>query len=370
MHQAHTDDAEEGQIALQALGLLEQAVLDFAARLEHLVPDLDAPAFPVPLHLLGGGLEVLDGQVRQQHPADRLAPRGRRLFGRADQGDADRLARARGFGVRSAALGRLDGYLRNAYLDTGGACLAPPVAGNLDRQTAEGGRLTERIEHPYAARAVLGHELAIGARTDQILRAQFLRVRQELEEIRLSIRHRDDRHTRGRTLDRLLERYQPLRTLFLLDRRDLQALDPLLIVFLGDLPSRPDTLAQDPQWYTQGREGERVVHDQAPVMRRVTLADRSQAAGLEVAAVGKEHRILHHQHCTATTGHARSRRFPMRLEDPRRARLGVVEQPIRRLRARPIAARFIDRRGRRLGQLFGGFQQATVQTFVSQVGAA
>ena len=36
MHQAHADDAKEGQIALQAAGLLEQAVLDLAAGLQHL----------------------------------------------------------------------------------------------------------------------------------------------------------------------------------------------------------------------------------------------------------------------------------------------------------------------------------------------
>ena len=104
-------------------------------------------------------------------------------------------------------------------------------------------------------------------------------------------------------------------------------------------------------------------------MRRVTLADRSQAAGLDVRAVREEHRILHHQHRPTATGHALRRRFPMRLENPRRARLRIVEQSIRRLRARPIAARLVDRRGRRLGQLFRGLQQATVQTFVAQVSA-
>ena len=104
-------------------------------------------------------------------------------------------------------------------------------------------------------------------------------------------------------------------------------------------------------------------------MRSITLADRSQAPSLDVAAIREEHRVLHHQHRPTATGHAQSGRFRVRLEDPRCARLRVVEQPIRRLRARPIAARLIDRRGRRFGQLFRGFQQATVQTFVAQISA-
>jgi hypothetical protein len=192
---------------------------------------------------------------------------------------------------------------------------------------------------------------------------------EELEEVRFPIRYRDDRHARGGALDRLAQRHQPLRALFLLDRGDLQALDLLLIVFLGDLPSCPDTLAQDPERHTRGREGQRVVHDQAPVMRAVALADRSQAAGLCMRAVRKKYRILHDQHRATAAGDALRSRLPMRLENPRRTRLRVVEQPIRRLRARPIAARLVDRRGRRLGQLFRGFEQATVQAFVAQVSA-
>ncbi|RCN55696.1 hypothetical protein [Acidiferrobacter thiooxydans] len=63
MHQAHADDAEKRQIALEAQGLLEQAVLDLAAGFEHLMPDLDAPAPPIPPHLLGGGREVFDDEI-------------------------------------------------------------------------------------------------------------------------------------------------------------------------------------------------------------------------------------------------------------------------------------------------------------------
>src|SRR5712692_10465528 len=59
----------------------------------------------------------------------------------------------------------------------------------------------------------------------------------------------------------------------------------------------------------------------------------------------------------------------MRLQYPRRTRLRVVEQSIRRLRVRPIAAGFVDRRGWRLGQLFRSLEQATIQAFVAQVSA-
>src|ERR1039457_2722980 len=46
MHQAYPDDAKEGQITLQALGLLEHAVLDLAARFEHLVQISMPQRFP------------------------------------------------------------------------------------------------------------------------------------------------------------------------------------------------------------------------------------------------------------------------------------------------------------------------------------
>jgi hypothetical protein len=58
----------------------------------------------------------------------------------------------------------------------------------------------------------------------------------------------------------------------------------------------------------------------------------------------------------------------MRLENPRRARLRVVEQSVGRLCARPIAARLVDRRARGLSQLLRSFEQATVQAFVAQIG--
>ncbi|RCN55726.1 hypothetical protein C4900_07315 [Acidiferrobacter thiooxydans] len=63
MHQAHADDAKEGQIAFQAQDLFEQPVLDLAARFEHFVPGLDAPALAVPAHLLDSRCEVIDRQV-------------------------------------------------------------------------------------------------------------------------------------------------------------------------------------------------------------------------------------------------------------------------------------------------------------------
>ena len=85
-------------------------------------------------------------------------------------------------------------------------------------------------------------------------------------------------------------------------------------------------------------------------------------------SVREEHRILHHQHRSTVPGHTLDGRIDMRLENARRARLRVVKKPIRRLRARPAAARFVDRRGRRSGQLFRGFEQATVQAFVAQIG--
>src|ERR1035441_3131310 len=217
MHQAYPDDAKEGQITLQALGLLEHAVLDLAARFEHLVPDLDAPALPVPAHLLGGGLEVFDTQVRQQYPTDRLAAGRRRLLGRADEGDSHRLARARRLGVCSAAPRRLDRDFGDAHLDARRTCFAPPVARHRYRAGAARWCDGQCLEHAGAALAVFWHEFAIGACADQILRAQLLRLRQELEEVRLPIRYRDDRHARGGALDRLVQRNEPLRALLLLD---------------------------------------------------------------------------------------------------------------------------------------------------------
>src|SRR5271170_2726473 len=53
VHQAHADDAEQRQIALQTIRRLKLTVFDFAARFQHLVPDLDPPATAVPLDLLG-----------------------------------------------------------------------------------------------------------------------------------------------------------------------------------------------------------------------------------------------------------------------------------------------------------------------------
>ena len=60
---------------------------------------------------------------------------------------------------------------------------------------------------------------------------------------------------------------------------------------------------------------------------------------------------------------------PQHLAEDRRGTCEVVEQPIRCLCAGPRAARFIDRRTGRLGQIFRGFHQVSVQTFVVLAGA-
>ena len=111
------------------------------------------------------------------------------------------------------------------------------------------------------------------------------------------------------------------------------------------------------------------MHDQPMLARTAALTNRTQTARLGMLAIGKEDRILHHQHRPTMRGHALGGRLNMRLENRRRTGLRVVKQPIRRLRARPIATRLVDRRGGRFSQLFCRFAQATIQTFVAQIGA-
>jgi hypothetical protein len=67
---------------------------------------------------------------------------------------------------------------------------------------------------------------------------------------------------------------------------------------------------------------------------------------------------------------------PSRLSQTResvescRTGLAVVKQAICRLRTRPIATRFVDRRAGRLRQLFRSLDQTTIQTLVGQIHAA
>ena len=105
-------------------------------------------------------------------------------------------------------------------------------------------------------------------------------------------------------------------------------------------------------------------------MRGITLANRAEAPGLDMPAVGEKHRILHDQYRALAAGYARGCCLPVGLQDLGRTCLGVVEQPIRRLRARPRPARLVDRRAGRLGQMFRGFHQATIQAFVGEVGTS
>ena len=102
----------------------------------------------------------------------------------------------------------------------------------------------------------------------------------------------------------------------------------------------------------------RVVHDQTPIMRLVALADRSQAPGLGVLAVGEKHGILRHQHRSAGRHHPPGCRRNMRLANRLGTGLVVAEKAICSLRARPIPTRLVDRRGGRLSQRLSGFDQA------------
>src|ERR1022692_756499 len=98
VHQSHPDDAEEREVASETFSGLEQTVLDFAPRFEHLVPSLNAPAFCIPLNLLGCTVEVRDGQVREQNPADRSLALRRGALRGPYHVHADRLRRTRCLG--------------------------------------------------------------------------------------------------------------------------------------------------------------------------------------------------------------------------------------------------------------------------------
>src|SRR5450759_399424 len=328
VHQPHPDDAEEGQIASEAFGGLEQTVLDLAARLEHLVPGLNAPAFPIPLDLLGCGLEVFDRQVRQQHPADRSLPLRRGALGGSNHVYADRLRRTRCLGV-AASLRRLDRGLRHAHANIRLPSLALAVAGNLHRQGAEHFGAGERFQKALEACALFGHEQSIGARTDEETRALLLRLREKFEEVRFPIGHRDDLNAARGALQRLAQRLKPLGAFLLLDRCALQPLDLLLIAFLRNRLARPDVLTQQTQRHARGRKGQRVMHDQPALVLAIAAADRPQTSGLRMLAIGEEHRVLDGQHRSAHGSHAFDCGLDMRRENDFRARITVVKQTIR-----------------------------------------
>jgi len=193
-------------------------------------------------------------------------------------------------------------------------------------------------------------------------------LREKLEEIRFPIRYRDGLHAARRERHCLTQGLQPLGTLLLLDRCALQALDRLLIAFVGNLPARPDLLAQQTQRHARGRKRQRVMHDQPAFVLTVAVADRPNAFCLRMVAVAEEYGVLHDQHRSAHGQHALDRGLNVRRKNRLRARLAVVKQTIRRLRARPISTGFINRRARRARQLFGSLDQATIQAFVRQVG--
>jgi len=90
---------------------------------------------------------------------------------------------------------------------------------------------------------------------------------------------------------------RPFELFLLLDRRDLQALDLLLIVPLPGLRTAPRGSGSGIRALPQGREGKRVGHDEAPVMRLVALAKGKGTyptpSGLSAALWFQGHITLH-----------------------------------------------------------------------------
>ncbi len=192
---------------------------------------------------------------------------------------------------------------------------------------------------------------------------------EKLEEIRFPIGERDHRNPRRRARHRLSERQPPLGAFLLLDRRALQTHDLVHRILFRDRPACPKVLAQQPERHARGGKSQCIVQDQAAIPGVVALANRSQAPRLDVLAVGEENGVLHHQNRTTVRRHALDGGRDMRRENGRRPRLRIIKQTIRRLRARPITTRLVDRRHGRLGQRFGDFDQATIQTLVGQIDA-
>lgn len=368
MNQSHPDDAEERAVAAETCSGLEQAFLYLAAGLEDFVPSLYAPASRIPLTLLDRAVEIWHGQIGEQDPANRLLPFGRIGLGGRNHLHSDRLRGTRGLGG-SASLGRFERDRREAHLNLRGTCFALAVAGNLHREGAEHPGAGIGVQNAVKAPTLLGHEQAIGACANEKTRALLSGIREKLEDIRFPSRHRDDRRAARRALYCLSQCLQPLRTLLLFDRCALQALDRLLIAFVGNLPARPDVLTQQAQRYARRCKRQRVMHDQAPIVLTVAVADRPNASGLRMVAVAEKYGVLHVQHWAAHGKHALDRGLQLRGENRLWSRLAVVERTVRCLRARPIPTGFIDRRAGRARQLFGGLDQAAIQAFVRQIGA-
>src|SRR5216684_257238 len=186
MHQAYANDAEEREVARETFGGLKQAVLDLAARLQHLVPSLYAPASRVPLNLLDCTVEIWHGQIGEQHPANRLLPLGRGALRRRNHLHTDRLRRARGLGG-SAPVWRFDRDRRDAHLNLRGTGLALAVAGNLHCEAPKNLGAGVGVQNALETLALFGHEQPIGACTDEKTRAQLGRLCEKLEEIRFPI---------------------------------------------------------------------------------------------------------------------------------------------------------------------------------------
>ena len=74
------------------------------------------------------------------------------------------------------------------------------------------------FQQAVAAPIVLGRELAIRARPDQILCALLFGLREKFEDIRFPIRYRHHRNTRGTVGYRVTLTLQPLGAFLLLDR--------------------------------------------------------------------------------------------------------------------------------------------------------
>jgi len=175
------------------------------------VPDLDAPALPVPLTSLWRTQKSLT-QVRQQHPAiDSLPAAGIARW--HDQRHADRFARTEALACAPRRCGAWMRHLATRTSMDAVRALRLPLPGT-SMHTAQAGRVAERIEHPGTPLAVFGHELR-SVRAGSILRASSCACCQELEEVD-SDPHRDDRYAEVPARPSRAAP-QPTSTLFLLD---------------------------------------------------------------------------------------------------------------------------------------------------------
>jgi hypothetical protein len=111
------------------------------------------------------------------------------------------------------------------------------------------------------------------------------------------------------------------------------------------------------------------VHDEPALAGIIALADRPQAARLRMRAVGEEDSVLDTSNRSFLAGDALESLTDVRLENRLWTGLGIVEQTVRGLRARPTTTCLVDGRYRRLRQLLRSLDQPTVQAFVAQIGA-